>query len=190
MVPPGRVRLHVYEIKWIRKSLEDDLGTTLEVNIPKQITNVEENTKSALPQRTENRTSVSIVDQRHDMEGAHRSFFRRFFLNELDTSSTIWSGVKRNLQPHYNCHGLKDTTNIKNKARIRKNNVGMYPRQPYMVWPGCATSVVAHVFVQKKLIFRRTLSAYYIYLYIYMCALVETNISQNTTRYPYSGFLL
>ena len=88
MVPLGRVRLHAYEVKLIRKSLVDVLGTTLEVNIPKHITNVEEKTNGALPQRTENGTGVSIVDQRHDVEGAHRSFFRRFFLNELDTSST------------------------------------------------------------------------------------------------------
>ena len=121
MVPPGRVRLHVYEIKWIRKSLEDDLGTTLKVNIPKQITNVEENTNSALPQRTENGTGLSIVDQRHDTEGTHRLFFRRFFLNELDTTSTIWSGGKPSLQPHENFHGLKDTTNIlKQSTHVKK----------------------------------------------------------------------
>ena len=88
MVPPGGARLHAFEIKLIRKSLVDVLGTTLEVNIPKHITNVKENANSALPQRTENRTGLSIVDQRHDVEGAHRPFFRRFFLNELDTSST------------------------------------------------------------------------------------------------------
>ena len=100
MVPPGRVRLHAYETKLIRKPLVDVLGTTLEVNIPTHISNVEENTNSALLQRTENGTGLPIIDQKHDTEGAHRSFFRRFVLNQLDTSSTTSSGGKQNLQPH------------------------------------------------------------------------------------------
>ena len=102
MVPPGRVRLHAYEIKLIRKPLVDVLGTTLEVNIPTHISNVEENTNSALLQRTENGTGLPIVDQKHDTEGAHRSFFRRFVLNELDTSSTTSSGGKQKPQQHQN----------------------------------------------------------------------------------------